>query len=40
VDLFAAELGMLGGALMFMLCGLGLFGLALVWRKRKEICCE
>jgi len=40
VDLFGAELGMLGGAVMFILCGLGLFGLALVWRKRKESCRE
>jgi uncharacterized membrane protein len=37
VDLFGKELGMLGGAGMFMLCGLGLFALSLVWRNRKEI---
>jgi hypothetical protein len=37
VDLFGAELGMLGGAAMFILCGLGLLGLAILWRKRKEI---
>lgn len=37
VDLFGEQLGMLGGSGMFMLCGLGLFGLALVWRNRKEI---
>lgn len=38
VDLLGSHLGMLGGAVMFIACGLGLFALATLWRKRKEIC--
>ena len=37
VDLFGEEGGMLGAAAMFFLCGLMLFGLSLVWRRRKEL---
>jgi uncharacterized membrane protein len=37
VDLFGEAGGMLGAALMFFLCGAGLFGLATYWGKRKEI---
>jgi uncharacterized membrane protein len=36
VDLFANAGGMLGAAGMFFLCGLMLFGLSLLWRRRKE----
>jgi uncharacterized membrane protein len=36
VDLFADFGGMLGASLMFFLCGAGLFGVAIFWRKRKE----
>lgn len=36
VDLFADFGGMLGASLMFFICGAGLFGLAIYWRKRKE----
>lgn len=35
-DLFG-DVGMLGGALIFFLCGALLFGLAMLWRKRKEL---
>mgnify|MGYP000887699140 FL=1 len=37
VDLFADFGGMLGGALMFFLCGVLMLVLARVWRNRKEI---
>lgn len=37
VDLFGEFGGMLGAALMFFLCGALLFGVALYWRKRKEV---
>ena len=36
VDLFADFGGMLGASLMFFICGAGLFGMAIYWRKRKE----
>jgi len=36
VDLFAEAGGMLGAAGMFFLCGLALFGLSALWRRRKE----
>lgn len=36
VDLFADFGGMLGASLMFFICGAGLFGVAMYWRKRKE----
>ena len=36
IDLFGDAGGMLGAALMFFLCGAGLFGLAWFWGKRKE----
>lgn len=36
VDLFGDFGGMLGGALMFFLCGVVLFGLAYFWRGRRE----
>jgi uncharacterized membrane protein len=36
-DLFGEFGGMLGAALMFFLCGAVLFGVALFWRKRKEV---
>jgi uncharacterized membrane protein len=36
LDLFAGVGGMLGAALMFLLCGLGLFAVARFWRRRKE----
>lgn len=36
-DLFGEFGGILGAALMFFLCGAGLFGVALFWRKRKEV---
>ncbi len=35
-DLFGGVGGMLGAALMFFLCGAGLFGLAHYWSHRKE----
>jgi len=37
VDLFGAFGGMLGAAVMFFLCGAALFGVALFWRRRKEV---
>jgi hypothetical protein len=37
VDLFAEAGGMLGAAGMFFLCGLALFGLSILWRRRKEL---
>jgi len=37
IDLFGAYGGMLGGALMFFLCGATLFGVALYWRNRKAV---
>lgn len=37
VDLFGALGGMLGGALVFFLCGATLFGVALYWRNRKGV---
>ena len=37
VDLFAGVGGMLGAALMFLLCGVGLFVVARFWLHRKEI---
>jgi len=37
IDLFAGVGGMLGAALMFLLCGVGLFAVARFWRNRKEI---
>jgi uncharacterized membrane protein len=36
VDLFGGAGGMLGAALIFFLCGAGLFGLARFWSLRKE----
>ena len=36
-DLFGDFGGMLGAALMFFLCGATLFGVAMYWRRRKEI---
>src|SRR5262249_20177651 len=36
-DLFGAFGGMLGAAVMFFLCGATLFGVALYWRRRKEV---
>jgi hypothetical protein len=36
-DLFGDFGGMLGAALMFGLCGAGLFGVAWYWRNRKEV---
>ena len=35
VDLFGDMGGMIGAALMFFLCGAGLFGVAMFWRRRK-----
>ncbi|HLJ10925.1 MAG TPA: DUF2157 domain-containing protein [Planctomycetaceae bacterium] len=35
VDLFAEQGGMLGAALMFLLCGAALFGVGMFWRGRK-----
>jgi hypothetical protein len=35
VDLFADFGGMLGAAMMFFLCGAGLFGMSLYWRYRR-----
>lgn len=35
IDLFADFGGMLGAAMMFFLCGAGLFGVSLYWRYRK-----
>jgi hypothetical protein len=37
IDLFGDFGGMLGAALMFFLCGAVLFGVALYWRRRKEV---
>ncbi len=37
IDLFGDFGGMLGAALMFFLCGAALSGLALYWRRRREI---
>jgi len=37
IDLFGNFGGMLGAALMFLICGAILFGVALYWRRRKEI---
>jgi hypothetical protein len=37
VDLFAQAGGMLGAAGMFFLCGLALFALSILWRRRKEL---
>jgi uncharacterized membrane protein len=37
VDLFGDFGGMLGAALMFFLCGATLFGVALYWRRRKDL---
>ena len=37
VDLFAGVGGMLGAALMFLLCGVTLFAVARFWHSRKEI---
>jgi hypothetical protein len=37
VDLFGDFGGMLGAALMFFLCGATLFGVAMYWRRRKEV---
>jgi hypothetical protein len=36
VDLFSGVGGMLGAALMFLLCGVGLFAVARFWHVRKE----
>jgi hypothetical protein len=36
VDLFAGVGGMLGAALMFLLCGIGLLAVARYWMQRKE----
>lgn len=36
IDLFGDFGGMLGAALMFFLCGVVLFGVALYWHKRKQ----
>ena len=35
VDLFGEFGGMVGGALLFFICGAFLFGMALFWKKRK-----
>lgn len=37
IDLFGDFGGMPGAALMFFLCGAALFGVALYWRRRKEV---
>jgi hypothetical protein len=37
VDLFGEHGGMLGASLMFFLCGATLFGVAIYWRRRKEV---
>jgi uncharacterized membrane protein len=37
IDLFGDFGGMVGAALMFLLCGLTLFGLAMYWRRRTEV---
>ena len=37
IDLFGAYGGMLGGAVVFLLCGAVLFGVALFWRHRKAV---
>ncbi|MEN6406957.1 MAG: GDYXXLXY domain-containing protein [Thermoguttaceae bacterium] len=36
VDLFSGVGGMLGAALMFLLCGVGLFAVARFWQRRKD----
>lgn len=36
IDLFADFGGMLGAAAMFLLCGAGLFSMAMVWKRRRE----
>ena len=36
-DLFADFAGMLGASLMFLLCGVGLFAVAVYWQRRKEV---
>lgn len=36
LDLFGSFAGMLGGALLFLLCGVGLFVIAQFWRERKQ----
>jgi uncharacterized membrane protein len=37
IDLFGAFGGMLGAALIFLLCGAALFGVAFYWRNRKAV---
>ena len=37
VDLFSEVGGMLGAAGMFFLCGATMFGMAIYWRKRKQV---
>lgn len=37
VDLFGDFGGILGASLMFFLCGATLFGVAIYWRRRREI---
>jgi hypothetical protein len=37
IDLFGGVGGMLGASLMFFVCGAGLFGVAIYWRRRKEV---
>jgi hypothetical protein len=37
VDLFGDFGGLLGASVMFFLCGAALFGLAIYWRRRKEV---
>ena len=37
IDLFAGVEGMLGGALLFLICGVAIFGVARYWMQRKEI---
>jgi hypothetical protein len=37
IDLFSDFGGMVGAALMFLLCGATLFGLAMYWRRRTEV---
>jgi uncharacterized membrane protein len=37
VDLFAGVGGMLGAAIVFLICGVALFGVARYWQGRKEI---
>jgi hypothetical protein len=36
IDLFGEFAGMLGGALMFLLCGVALFAVSQFWRQRKQ----